>query len=1027
MLVSRLLRVRSKTIASKATASRRFMTMAKNSQVSVAMNATKNIARMVSSKRGFCALYYEKLYRKYLEDPKSVDEAWRIYFENKESGNFPSRGSSGGSLNINVDQLADKIASRLGSSGGAVSATSVSEASRLINLVRAYQTVGNEKANLDPLNLQETYGNVLQIGKKKKRNTKRLDYHFHGFTDEDLKKDFHIDSQYNRGFLSMKKNWKLQELIDALEKAYCGTIGVEYMHIQNSDECNWIREKFEEGAFKEESKENLLQSFDRTCWAVILGDFLQSKYNTQKRFGLEGCDSFIPGIKCTIDKLVEQGCESVTIGMPHRGRLNVLANVLRKPLSKIFQEFQGEQKGGEEEWGKSGDVKYHLGTSYKRTYGDTGKSVEIHLLPNPSHLEAVNPVVCGFVRAAQHFEKDQERLRNVGILVHGDAAFAGQGVVYETMQMADLFNYTTGGTIHFIVNNQIGFTTTPVEARSGLYCTDLAKAISAPILHVNADDVIAVEKCCRIAAEYRMKFKKDIIIDIIGYRKYGHNELDQPSFTQPLMYELIKKKKNVLEIFEEQLIKDGVLTKEDAKTNYRDKVWNHMTEEYNKAKQLEEEKASWVPSEWDTIKVPKNYREFRNTGVEVKKLKAIGQEICTIPEDFDAHKMIRKIYEARAKSIEDGEGIDWGTAEALAFATLIEEDFHVRLSGQDVERGTFSHRHAVVHSQSQDDEFIPLSKIHQGRIRKFIATNSHLSENAVLGFEYGYSIVNPNSLTIWEAQFGDFYNGAQVIVDQFISSGETKWDVSSGLVMLLPHGYDGAGPEHSSGRIERFLEMCDDDCENIPEFGEDYFVKNLKKYNWQVVNCSTSANYFHLLRRQMHRDFRKPLIVMAPKKLLKHRDAGCKIDDFGPGLRFSRTIGERDTTLIKDDKKVKKIIFCTGQVYYDLAKERKTKKDDTTAIITIEQIFPLPYDHLKRHFERFPNANKVVWCQEEPKNYGAYSFLYPRFHSLFKKLGIEKKMSLTYAGRAPNSSPATGFSKVHARQQQELIDAAFNA
>lgn len=812
MLASKFLRVRSKTIYSRMVTGRNLVTLNKKAQLAKVAEVSQSITKMAGSRRGFCALYYEKLYKKYLEDPNSVGEAWRRYFENKESG----LGGNGSAAlgHLDVDTLAEKIAQRIGgavTTGGAPSTQSSSDVTRVLNLVRAYQTVGHEKAKTDPLKLYEIYGNVLQIGKKKKRNTQRLDHRFHGFDDQALDSKFHIDSVYQRGFLSMKKDWTLKELIEALEKAYCGSIGVEYMHIQDVDECNWIREIFEEGSTEKTSKEKKLQIYDRLCWSVLLGDFLQSKYNTQKRFGLEGCDSFIPGIKYTIDTLVEKGVETVTIGMPHRGRLNILANVLRKPLQKIFQEFQGEKKGSDEEWGKSGDVKYHLGTSYKRTYEDTGKTVEIHLLPNPSHLEAVNPVVCGFVRANQHFMNDQERNKNVGILVHGDAAFAGQGVVYETMQMADLYNYSTGGTIHFVVNNQIGFTTTPIEARSGLYCTDLAKAISAPILHVNADDVLAVEKCCRIAAEYRMKFKKDIVIDLIGYRKYGHNELDQPSFTQPLMYEQIKNRPSVLEIYEKQLVDEGVFSSEDAKANHKDKIWEFMTEEYNIAKKLEADKAEWVPSEWDTIQVPKNYREFRNTGVELEKLREIGKKICSIPKDFDAHKMIRKIYDQRLKSIEDGDGIDWGTAEALAFASLIDEDFHVRISGQDVERGTFSHRHAHVHSQSADEEYIPLKEFYGGRVRKFIATNSHLSENAVLGFEYGYSIVNPNSLTIWEAQFGDFYNGAQVVVDQFICSGEAKWDVSSGIVMLLPHGYDGAGPEHSSARMERFLEMCDDD------------------------------------------------------------------------------------------------------------------------------------------------------------------------------------------------------------------------
>jgi 2-oxoglutarate dehydrogenase E1 component len=1025
MLVSKLLRVRNKSVYTMSTSSRGLMTVLKKNQLNKMSNVNAKIAKMASTKRGFCALYYEKLYKQYLNDPKSVEEAWRLYFEQKESGTGTSGQAAIGHLDI--DSLAEQIARKIGGSSAESSSNqNASEISGVINLVRAYQTVGHEKAKTDPLELYETYGNIDQNGRRQRQNIDRLDYRFHGFTDVDLDKEYYIDSSYQRGLLSMKKVWKLRDLIDSLEKAYCGSIGVDFMHMQNIEECNWMREKFEESINEQPSKEHLLQSYDRICWSVILGDFLQSKYNTQKRFGLEGIDSFIPGIKCTIDELVRLGTEQVTIGMPHRGRLNVLANVMRKPLDKIFQEFVGEEKRTEDTGNRSGDVKYHLGTSYKRTYDDTGKTLHINLLPNPSHLECINPVVSGYVRAEQHFSKDETRVKNVGILMHGDAAFAGQGLVYETIQMADLYNYTIGGTIHFILNNQIGFTTTPLDARSGTYCTDLAKTIQAPILHVNADDVLAVEKCCLIAAQYRQEFKKDIVVDIIGYRKFGHNELDQPSFTQPLMYERITNRPSVLDIYEKELVEKGVITKEEAKTEYRDRIWAFMNDKYNIARKLESEKAEWVVSEWDTIKIPENKTEFRNTGLPLKKLQFIGKQICTIPEEFDAHRMIRKIYGARLKSITDGVGIDWGTAEALAFATLIDEDFHVRISGQDVERGTFSHRHAIIHSQTADETYSPVERFSAGRIRKFIASNSHLSEAAVLGFEYGYSIVNPNNLTIWESQFGDFYNGAQVIVDQFISAGESKWDISSGLVMLLPHGYDGAGPEHSSSRMERFLEMCDDDPDEIHEFAKDYFNENMKNHNWQIINSSTASNYFHALRRQMHREYRKPLIVVAPKKLLKHKNACSSIEEFGPGLKFQRTIDERNTELISDPSKVKKIIFCTGQIYYDLVKERDTKEMTDTAIITIEQIFPLPYDHLKKHYETYPNATKTVWCQEEPKNYGAYSFLLPRFHSLFKKLGIDKKMTLQYSGRNPNSSPATGFSKVHARQHETLVAKAFS-
>jgi len=499
MLASKLLGMRSKRVFSKILVSRQLVTVNKSNSIPKIMSTIHKTTKVASTQRGFCALYYEKLYKKYLEDPMSVDEAWRIYFESKATGAAKTTTGPSTASQLDVDRLAAQIAERLeGKSlapGHVVSKHEASEVARVLNLIRSYQMVGHEKAHLDPLELRQTYGEIMQIGKRLKLNIHSLDHKYHGFSDAQLDKEYFIDTPIHEGFVSMKKRWKLRELIESLEKAYCGSIGIEYMHIQDTEQCNWIRNKFEKGAFDEPTKQQKLQSFDRLAWAVTLGDFLQSKYNTQKRFGLEGCDSFIPGLKCTIDELVKSGVKQVTIGMPHRGRLNVLANVLRKPLVKIFQEFQGEHKGGNEDnWGKSGDVKYHLGTSYKRKYDDTGNEVEIHLLPNPSHLEAVDPVVCGFVRSHQHFMDDQERIQNVGILVHGDAAFAGQGVVYETMQMADLYNYRTGGTIHFIVNNQIGFTTTQIEARSGLYSTDLAKTIGAPIFHVNADDVLAVEK-----------------------------------------------------------------------------------------------------------------------------------------------------------------------------------------------------------------------------------------------------------------------------------------------------------------------------------------------------------------------------------------------------------------------------------------------------------------------------------------------------------------------------------------------------
>lgn len=801
--------------------------------------------------------------------------------------------------------------------------SNVQDSMNLAVLVRAFQSNGYLAAKLDPLEMESEEESIKKFPEFEQ--LKLLDYRNYGFTESDLDREFNLQTGMISGVFGENKPVKLREIIERLKKAYCSTIGIEYMHCVSREQCNFLREKYEtQWANYNPTKEYKIEIYDKLSWAVLFEEFLKSKFTTHKRFGLEGLETTVSGLKAFVHHAANLGIKDITLGMAHRGRLNVLANVFKKPISKIFAEFQGKHEDPSEngevtanlkESFLSGDVKYHLGTHTKRTYAD-GKSINLDILPNPSHLECVNPVVMGKTRAKQHFSDDFDRSKNLGVLIHGDAAFAGQGVVYESMQMSNLKNFTTGGILHVIENNQIGFTTSPSDSRNTPFCTDLGKSLESPIIHVNADDPIAVDFAFKTASEFINKFKKDCIIDVIGYRKHGHNEMDQPLFTQPLMYKKIASRDNVLKIFEDELIKQGVATKEffdQKKTN----VKNLMEGYYQDATNNKLDNNNWVPDQWKDISV-RRYSEAQDTGVAINRLKNLGEKITKLPADFQPHNVIKRIYEARHESIKTGKNIDWGTAEALAWADLTDNGYTVRLTGQDVERGTFSHRHAMIHDQRNDQRYVPMYEVASHK-NNFQVHNSHLSEFAVLGYELGFSYYSPQSLVMWEAQFGDFVNGAQVIIDQFISSGESKWGVSTGLVLLLPHGMDGNGPEHSSCKIERFLTLMDDDPRDIPELNSE---KNLQiqNANMQICNPTFAANYFHCLMRQIKRNFRKPLIIPAPKKLLKFKAANSSIEEFGEGLRFKKVRPESDMTIVNNN--VKRVLICSGQVYYDLVSKR---------------------------------------------------------------------------------------------------------
>jgi len=754
--------------------------------------------------------------------------------------------------------------------------------------------------------------------------------------------------------------------------------------------------------------------------------FLQKRYGTEKRFGVDGCESLIPGMNTMIEHASELGVDRCIIGMPHRGRLNVLHNVLRKPIEMIFNEFGATLDPDEE---GSGDVKYHLGMSSNVTCERSGKEMHLSLLANPSHLEAVDPVVMGKTSAEQLLRNDTDRTAIMPVLLHGDAAFAGQGVVYETFGFADLPSYSTGGTVHIVVNNQVGFTTDPRHSRSTLHCTDIAKVASAPIFHCNGDDVEAVARCFELAVEWRQEFKTDAVIDIVCFRRNGHNETDQPAFTQPLMYEKIAKHPPTINQYKAALVAEGVV--EDGWTESKEKAYEvGLNDAYTRAPDFEVPKEEFWDENWSSIATRVENAKVYDTGIDADVARQIGAAISTQPEDFAMHKALQRILKGRAKMYDadaDEPVFDWATGEALAFGSLLLEGKHVRLSGQDVERGTFSHRHHLYHDQTTDGKtYCPLANLAEGQA-PYTVTNSHLSEYAVLGFELGYASANPDGLICWEAQFGDFANTAQCIIDQFVSSGQAKWGRQNGLVMMLPHGYEGMGPEHSSARLERFLQMCDDDEDVYPPMSESR-ITQIERANMQVVYPTTPANMFHVLRRQIYRDFRKPLIVMTPKSLLRHPLAKSSLNSVGPGTRFSRFYPETDTSIFAgeaaENHEVRKLILCSGKIYYDLVQEREARGISDVAIARVEQISPFPFDLVHRHADNFPNA-EVVWAQEEPRNMGGWSYVDPRIETALTETTHHSGRRPSYVGRGSAASTATGDKVVHKREVKQLYEDAF--
>ena len=848
-------------------------------------------------------------------------------------------------------------------------------------LIRAYRVRGHLQANLDPLNLQ------------KREPHPELDYRSYGFTDADLDREIFIDNVLGL------ETATLRTIVRVLKETYCGTIGVEFMHIQDPDQKAWIQKRIESirnhTEFTERGKKAILE---RLTEAEGVERFLQMKYTGTKRFGLEGGEALIPALEQILKRGSQLGLKTVSLGMAHRGRLNVLTNFMKKPFTALFSEFQGNPAKPEDVQG-SGDVKYHLGTSADRDFD--GNVVHLSLSPNPSHLEIVNPVVLGKIRAKQTQRGDVERRAAMAILIHGDAAFAGQGVVQECFAMSQIKGYTTGGTVHVVINNQIGFTTAPRYSRSGPYCTDIAKMVQAPIFHVNGDDAESVVHVARIATEFRQEFRTDVVLDMVCYRRHGHNEGDEPAFTQPLMYRKIASHPTTRQVYAERLITEGVVDADEV-----DRLvalfQQRLEGDFEAAKSYRVNKADWLEGRWAGLGALTEEEEMRdeNTDVSMDLLREVGTAIAAVPPTITVNKKIIRQLEAKQQMIKNGAGIDWATAEALAFGTLVVEGAAVRLAGQDSGRGTFSQRHSVLVDQENEQRYVPLNHIRQGQAQ-FEVIDSLLSEEGALGFEYGYTQSEPNGLTVWEAQFGDFANGAQVVIDQFISSGESKWLRMSGLVMLLPHGFEGQGPEHSSARLERYLQLCAED-------------------NLQVCNLTTPANYFHALRRQLRRNYRKPLVVMTPKSLLRHKLAVSKLDEMGPGSRFHRVFPE--TATLRPDDEIRRVVLCTGKVYYDLLEERTKRGLDDVAIIRVEQLYPWPKNTVRKQLSRYYKA-EVVWCQEEPANMGAWIFVDRRLEFILDELAHQHPRPY-YVGRAAAASPATGLHKTHVEEQAQLVEQA---
>ena len=911
--------------------------------------------------------YIEELYERYLEDPSSVDQSWRATFDALpkttavEQPHSPVRDYFRRLARENTTEAVTVIDPE-------ASAKLV----KVLQFINAYRFRGHLEAKLDPINYYRW----------KVSTVPELDYRYHGFTEQDLNETFNINH-----YVYHRDNIKLGDLAEMLKETYCGSIGLEFMHVQDMEQKSWLQSKLEsqlnKPLFTKEEKINLLSELTA---ADGLERYLGAKFPGAKRFSLEGSDAFIPLMKEIIRHASKQGVQDVMFGMAHRGRLNMLVNVLGKKPEDLFDEFAGKHSGE-----RTGDVKYHQGFSSDFAVGDD-RRVHLTLAFNPSHLEIVSPVVIGAVRSRQTKKNDTERNQVLAVTVHGDSAVAGQGVVQETLNMSNARGYTVGGTIRIVINNQIGFTTSnPNDTRSTEYCTDIAKMIQAPIIHVNGDDPEAVAFAARMAVEYRNLFKRDIFIDLISYRRHGHNEADEPLATQPMMYSIIKKHPTPRKVYADRLIAEGVITEEEAiemMNLYRDALDNgdRVVKEWREMDIAQMDWLQYLNYDWTSPYESKFPQE---------RFQTLAERVSEYPETLRAHPRVEKIYADRREMAKGEKLFDWGMAETMAYATLLDEGANVRLSGEDAGRGTFFHRHAVVHNQNDGTGYVPLTHLHANQGR-FEVWDSVLSEEAVLAFEYGYATTDPKTLTIWEAQFGDFANGAQIVIDQFISSGEQKWGRMCGLVMLLPHGYEGQGPEHSSARLERYLQLC-------------------AEQNMQVCIPSTPAQVYHMLRRQAIRKMRRPLIGISPKSLLRHPLAVSSMDELVNGT-FQTVIAEIDDI---DPKQVKRVVLCSGKVYYDLLEKRRANNQTDVAIIRIEQLYPYPHEDVKKALAPYAHVTDFVWCQEEPLNQGAWYCSKHNFDS-----SIPEHVKLKYAGRPASASPAVGYMSLHTKQQKQLVDDA---
>lgn len=972
------------------------------------MSETEKLSFLSSSN----AQYIANLYGQFLSNKSSVNASWQSFFsdlndnetavlqelvgaswtpdENKKTSAMPVVSHDFSALEdkaapANTVSAPKKATAELPHAPHTATEDDIQRAAldsvKALMLIRAYRARGHLEANLDPLDLREF------------EEHPELDPAHYGFAGSDYERRIYLNGVLGFEYAT------LTEILEALKKTYCGTIGVEFVHLADPEEKSWIQQRIEgernQTDFTVNGKRAILQ---RLTSAEVFETFLHTKYPGTKRFGLDGGESVIPAIEQIMKRGGQLGLKEIVLGMAHRGRLNVLTNVMGKSFTAVFSEFQGESSNPDSVQG-SGDVKYHLGTSGDRDFD--GNEIHLSLTANPSHLEAVNPVVIGKVRAKQVQRDDKTATQVMPLLLHGDAAFAGQGLVAETLLISELPGYRVGGTIHIIVNNQIGFTTTPRYGRSGPHPTDVAKMLSAPIFHVNGDDPEAVVHVSRIAIEFRQKFNKDVVIDVYCYRRHGHNEGDEPSFTQPLMYQRIAEHKTTRELYGEHLVNEKVLLADEVEEIHNE-FKDYLEEAYQATKSFKVNKADYLEGAWSGFKVAPGGARRGVTSISEEKIKEIGKLLTTLPKDFKEHSKIKRIYGNRAKMFNGEKPFDWATAESLAFGSLLLEDFGVRLSGQDCGRGTFSQRHATLYDQVTGDKYFPLSNLSDDQAR-FEVHDSPLSEAAVLGFEYGYSLADPKTLTLWEAQFGDFVNSAQVHIDQFISSGEHKWLRMSGLVMLLPHGFEGQGPEHSSARMERFLQMCAED-------------------NWQVANCTTPAQYFHILRRQLHRDFRKPLIMMTPKSLLRHKLAVSEMDMFVGDSTFHRFLWDDSNDKLAAPSKIKRVVLCSGKVYFDLFQEREERGIDDVMIMRLEQLYPFPTEDLATELAPYKNA-EFVWCQEEPKNMGSWSFVHERLEETLVQAKL-KNSRPGYVGRPGSASPATGMLSRHNEEQAKLVDEA---